>query len=55
VSTAGTPPSHVPDAAVKGYRVTPLENLRVLIDGRTVELTDHRPIEVDVDEDALAG
>jgi endonuclease/exonuclease/phosphatase family metal-dependent hydrolase len=46
---------HVPDAAVKGYSVTPVENLQVLIDGRTVELTDHAPIEVDVDETALAG
>ena len=46
---------HVPEAAVTGYRVTPVEDLTVVIDGRTVELTDHCPIEIDVDERALAA
>ncbi|ONI92801.1 hypothetical protein ALI22I_01890 [Saccharothrix sp. ALI-22-I] len=46
---------HAPDAAIAAYRVVPLEQVRILIDDRPVELTDHNPIEVDVDEHALAG
>uniref|UniRef100_UPI003F49398A endonuclease/exonuclease/phosphatase family protein n=1 Tax=Amycolatopsis sp. CA-293810 TaxID=3239926 RepID=UPI003F49398A len=43
----------VPDAAVTGFRVVPVDEHRVLINGRQVELTDHTLIEIDVDEHAL--
>ncbi len=46
---------HVPDAAVTGFRVVPVDEVKVTIDGELVELTDHRPVEIDVDERALAG
>lgn len=39
--------------AVTSYRVVPLDEVGVLIDGRKVDLTDHRPI--DIDDQALAG
>lgn len=46
---------HVPDTAVTGFRVVPVDEVKVTIDGELIELTDHRPVEIDVDERALAG
>ncbi|UKD50790.1 hypothetical protein L3Q65_00405 (plasmid) [Amycolatopsis sp. FU40] len=46
---------HVAGDAVTGFRVVPVDEIVVTIDGERVELTDHRPVEIDVDERALAG
>jgi hypothetical protein len=46
---------HVPDTAVTGYRVLPVEEVVVTVEGELVEMTDHRPVEIDVDERALTG
>ncbi|MET9265308.1 endonuclease/exonuclease/phosphatase family protein [Amycolatopsis sp. NPDC004079] len=45
----------VPTAAVTGFRVVPVDEVTVTLDGERVELTDHRPIEVDVAESELVG
>lgn len=46
---------HVPDAAVTGFRVVPIDEVKLRIDGELVELTDHCPVEIDIDEHALTG
>ena len=46
---------HVPDSAVTGFRVAAVDEVRVTIDGELVELTDHLPVEVDINESALGG
>ncbi len=45
---------HVPDTAVTGFRVVPVDQVKTTIDGELIELTDHCPIEIDVAEHALA-
>lgn len=43
----------VPPAALLAYRVVPLSELEFEIDGETTWLSDHAPIEIDVDEQQL--
>ncbi|WP_280422803.1 hypothetical protein [Nocardia carnea] len=46
---------HVLDAAVTAFRVAPVNEVEITIDGQLCYLTDHRPIEIEINEHALTS